>query len=188
MITNPNWHVYWKQIIPKDCVWKELWQDFMKTKLQGKQITHCITTIWYTNLFPCFKRWCVDTRYHRRNTVTFEASRWCCILSHYVERFIVESVRWDPSHLEDTRATMTQVFGRIMSATGHMKWRDASFVGLRVSLFRFLSFSLVVSEASMTEFVSDVCIDALIVQFQWTVFVSSRFQCRSSDHMHAMHG
>ena len=162
----------------------------MKTKLQGKEITHCITTIWYTYLFPCFKRWCVDTRYHRWKLQSpFEASRWCCILSHFVERFIVESVRWDPSHLEDTRATDdTDVWSHHVSDRAHESDGDASFVGLRVSLFRFLSFSLVVSEASMTEFVSDVCIDAVIVQFQWTVFVSSRFQCRSSDHMHAMHG
>ena len=36
----------------------------------------------------------------------------------------------------------------------------------------------------MTELVSDACVDALTVQW----FVSSRLQCCSSDHTHAMHG
>ena len=57
MITSQNWRVSWKQTNPRDCVWKELHQEFMKTILQEKGIIHCITTIWYTNLFLCRKQW-----------------------------------------------------------------------------------------------------------------------------------
>ena len=39
---------------PRDCVWKELRREFMRTILQGK--VYCTITIWYTNLFPCLKQ------------------------------------------------------------------------------------------------------------------------------------
>ena len=40
---------------PQDCVWKNLYRITMRTILQEKGTIHCNITIWYTNLFPCFK-------------------------------------------------------------------------------------------------------------------------------------
>ena len=57
MISSQNLRVSWNPVNPQDCVWKSLYRTTMRTTLQEKATIHCNITIWYTNLFPCFKRW-----------------------------------------------------------------------------------------------------------------------------------
>ena len=57
MITSHNWRVSSKQRNPRECVWKELHQEFMKTTLQEEWVILCNITIWYTNSLRCLKRW-----------------------------------------------------------------------------------------------------------------------------------
>ena len=57
MITSQNWRVSWKQRNPRECVWKELHQEFMKTTLQEEGVILCNITIWYTNSLRCLKQW-----------------------------------------------------------------------------------------------------------------------------------
>ena len=44
MITSQNWRVSWKQRNPRECVWKELYQELMKTILQEEEVILCNTT------------------------------------------------------------------------------------------------------------------------------------------------
>ena len=46
MIKSQNERVSWKQRNPRDRVWKVLYQEFMKTKLQEKGFIFCNITIW----------------------------------------------------------------------------------------------------------------------------------------------
>ena len=50
-----NLCVSWKPVNPQECVWKNLYQNIMKTILQEKVTIHCNITIWYTNSFLCLK-------------------------------------------------------------------------------------------------------------------------------------
>ena len=47
--------VAWKPVNPQECVWKNLYQNIMRTILQEKKTIHCNITIWFTNLFRCFQ-------------------------------------------------------------------------------------------------------------------------------------
>ena len=51
MILSLNLHVSWKPVNPQDCVWKNLYQNIMRTILQEEGTIHYNITIWYTNLF-----------------------------------------------------------------------------------------------------------------------------------------
>ena len=51
MISGLNLRVSWKPVNPQECVWKNLYQNIMKTILQEKETIHYNITIWYTN-FP----------------------------------------------------------------------------------------------------------------------------------------
>ena len=57
MITSQHFRSFWKQMKPRDCVWKELYIKLMKTILHEKKVIHCIITTWYTNSFLCLKEW-----------------------------------------------------------------------------------------------------------------------------------
>ena len=57
MIPNQNLGVSWKPVNPQDCVWKNLYQIIMRSILQERVTIHYNITIWYTNLFLCFKPW-----------------------------------------------------------------------------------------------------------------------------------
>ena len=56
MISSQNLRVSWKQVNPPECVWKNLYQNIMRTKLQEKGAIHYSIIIWYTNLFLCLKQ------------------------------------------------------------------------------------------------------------------------------------
>ena len=47
----------WKPVNPHDCGWKNLHQIIMRTILHERVTIHYNTTIWFTNLFLCFKPW-----------------------------------------------------------------------------------------------------------------------------------
>ena len=49
--------VSWKPLNPQGCVWKNLYQNIMRTILQEKGTTQYSITIWYTILFLCLKQW-----------------------------------------------------------------------------------------------------------------------------------
>ena len=53
--SNQNLRVFWKPVNPQDCVWETHYRITMKTKLQEKETIHCSITIWFTNVFLCFK-------------------------------------------------------------------------------------------------------------------------------------
>ena len=57
MRPNQNLRASWKPVNPQDCVWKNLYQITMRTILQEKVRIHNNITIWYTNIFLCFKPW-----------------------------------------------------------------------------------------------------------------------------------
>ena len=57
MISSQNLRVSLKPVNPRECVWRNLYQITMRTISQEKVIIHCNITIWYTNLFLCFKQW-----------------------------------------------------------------------------------------------------------------------------------
>ena len=57
MSSNQNLRASWKPVNPQDCVWKTLFGIIMRTILQERETIHCSITIWFTNLFLCFKRW-----------------------------------------------------------------------------------------------------------------------------------
>ena len=44
--------VFWKPANPQECVWKNLYQNIMRTISQEKGTLHCSITIWYTK-FSC---------------------------------------------------------------------------------------------------------------------------------------
>ena len=48
-----NLRVSWKPVNPKECVWKNLYQNIMRTILQEKETIHYNNT----NLFLCLKQW-----------------------------------------------------------------------------------------------------------------------------------
>ena len=52
-----NLRVFWKLMNPQECVWEIRYRIIMKTILQEKETIHYSTTIWFTNLFLCFKLW-----------------------------------------------------------------------------------------------------------------------------------
>ena len=54
--SNQNLRVFWKFVNLQDCVWENHCRLIMKTILQEKETIHCSITIWYTNLFLCFKQ------------------------------------------------------------------------------------------------------------------------------------
>ena len=56
MSSNQNLRVSWKPVNPQDCVWKILYRIIMRTISQEKETIHCSITIWYTNIFLCFKQ------------------------------------------------------------------------------------------------------------------------------------
>ena len=56
MISSLNLRVSWKPVNPQECVWKNLYQNIMRTILQEKGTIHYNITIWYTNLFLCLKQ------------------------------------------------------------------------------------------------------------------------------------
>ena len=55
--SNQNLCVFWKQVNPQECIWKNLYQITKRTTLQEKETIRCSVTIWYTNLFLCLKPW-----------------------------------------------------------------------------------------------------------------------------------
>ena len=58
---------------PRECVWRELRQEFMKTILREKgtiQLIHRIITIWYTNLFFCLKKFFLKKNLQQRQQWT----------------------------------------------------------------------------------------------------------------------
>ena len=57
MISGLNLRVSWKPVNPQGCVWKKLYRNIMRTISQKKETIHCISAIWYTNLFLCLKPW-----------------------------------------------------------------------------------------------------------------------------------
>ena len=56
MISSLNLHVSWKLVNSQGCVWKKLYRNIMRTISQEKETIHYSITIWYTNLFLCFKQ------------------------------------------------------------------------------------------------------------------------------------
>ena len=56
MSSNQNLRVSWKPVNPQECVWKNLYQNIMRTILQVNGTIHCNIIIWYTNWFLCFKQ------------------------------------------------------------------------------------------------------------------------------------
>ena len=56
MISGLNLRVSWKPVNPQECVWKNLYQNFMRTILQEDRTIHYNITIWYTNLFLRLKQ------------------------------------------------------------------------------------------------------------------------------------
>ena len=57
MISSLNLRVSWKPVNPQECVWKNLYQNIMRTISREKVTIHYSITIWYTNLFLCRKQW-----------------------------------------------------------------------------------------------------------------------------------
>ena len=48
MISNLNLRVSWKPVNPQECVWKNLYQNIMRTMLQEKETLHYNMTMWHT--------------------------------------------------------------------------------------------------------------------------------------------
>ena len=55
MISSKNLRVSWKLVNPQECVWKNLYQNIMRTFLQEEGAIQYNITIWYTHLFLCLK-------------------------------------------------------------------------------------------------------------------------------------
>ena len=52
MISSLNLRVSWKPVNPQECVWKNLYQHIMRTKLQEKGTNHCNITIFVHKISP----------------------------------------------------------------------------------------------------------------------------------------
>ena len=65
MISSLNLRVFWKPVNAQECVWKNLYQNIMRTILQEEVTSHCNITIWYTNLFLCRKQWRYPQQKHQ---------------------------------------------------------------------------------------------------------------------------
>ena len=53
MISSLNLRVSWKPVNPQECVWKNFYQNIMRTILQEKETIDNNITIWHSNLFLC---------------------------------------------------------------------------------------------------------------------------------------
>ena len=52
MIPSLNFRVSWKLVNPQRSVWKNLYQNIMRTILQEEVTIHYKITIWYTKFIP----------------------------------------------------------------------------------------------------------------------------------------
>ena len=57
MISSLILRVSWEPVNPQECVWKNLYQNIMRTFLQEKGTTQYNITIWCANLFLCLRQW-----------------------------------------------------------------------------------------------------------------------------------